>query len=116
MLTPEEIQQIITDEIEVDCYDEYEANMGWAIYLEEHINYPFEAEYLERKKSGEEAWKQVMVVNNKTDDSSFDGGAYYVKVELNDLLIPVRLEELRNVQADDETLDTIQIWNSRNKY
>jgi len=56
-LTKEEIEKIIDDEIVVDCYSEEEANMGRAIYMEDHINYPFEAEYEVRKKSGERQWK-----------------------------------------------------------
>jgi len=38
--------------------------------MEDHINYPFEAEYEVRKKSGGREWKQVQVINNETDEST----------------------------------------------
>ncbi|MEM9847963.1 MAG: calcium-binding protein [Bacteroidota bacterium] len=78
-LTQEEIDAIIDDEITVDCYTDEEANMGWAIYMEESLNYPFKAEYLVKKKAGGSEWKAVTVVSNKTDESNFNGGSFYVK-------------------------------------
>jgi len=115
-LTKKEIEKIIDYEIVVDCYTEEEANMGWAIYMEDHINYPFEAEYEVRKKSGEREWKKVQVINNETDESSFDGGKYYVEIELDEIVILASLDELKNIVADEETMRTLQIWNSRNLY
>ena len=113
-LTKEEIQKIIDYEIVVDCYTDEEANMGWAIYMEDNIYYPFEAEYLVKQKSGENEWRKVQVIANETDESSFDGGDYYVEIELDDLLIPVRIDELRNINADEETMKTLQVWKHYN--
>lgn len=115
-LTKKEIQRIINYEIVVDCYTEEEANMGWAIYMEENLNYPFEAEYLVKKKSGERLWKKVEVVNNETDESSFDGGQYYLEIELDDILISANLHELRNIKADSETMKALKVWSFRNQY
>jgi len=113
-LTKEEIQHIIDYKVTVDCYDENEANMGWAIYMGDNINYPFEAEYQAKKKSGGRAWKKVMVVGNETDDSNFEGGDYYVEIEINDMVIPANLDELRNIKADEETMKVLQVWQYRN--
>jgi len=70
-LTKAEIEKIITYEVVVDCYSEEEANMGWAIYMEENISYPFEAEYQVKKKEGKRHWSKVRVVSNETDESNF---------------------------------------------
>ncbi len=35
----------ITYEIIVDCYDEYEVSMGWYTYLEDQLDFPFEAQW-----------------------------------------------------------------------
>ena len=113
-LTKDEIEHIIAYEIEVDCYDEYEANMGWAIYMEENIFYPFEAEYLVRKRSGEQFWKKVTVIDNETDESSFDGSHFYVEIELDDMIISESIDKLKNIKADEETMKTLQIWKYRN--
>lgn len=114
-LTKEEIEIIIADEIVVDCYTE-EVNMGWAIYMEENLHYPFEAEYLVKKKSGKSQWRKVSVVNNETDESNFDGNSYYVEIELDEIIIPARLDELKIVKADEETMETLQVWKSRTNY
>jgi len=115
-LTKSEIEQIIDYEIVVDCYSEEEANMGWAIYMEENIYYPFEAEYQVKKKDGKTLWTKVMVVGNETDDSNFEGGNYYVELAYNDIIIPADLDKLRNIKADDETMKALQVWKHRNNY
>lgn len=115
-LSEEEIREIIEEEIEVDCYHEEEVNMSWATYLGDTIFYPFEAEYLVKKKSGETSWKKVIAVNNETDESSFMGKDYYVEIEINDMIIPVKLKSLRNVEADAETLQALQVWENKNSH
>ncbi len=112
-LTQEQIDHIITYEVVVDCYDDHEVYMGWAIYMGDNINYPFEAEYEVKKKSGEYEWKKVMVVGSETDDSNFSGGNYYVEIEINDMVIPANLDKLRNLKADEETMKTLQVWQNR---
>ena len=112
-LTKKEIENIIDYEVVVDCYTEEEANMGWAIYMEKSLNYPFDAEYLVRKKTGENQWRKVSVINNKTDESSFDGGLYYVDVELDEIIISVSIDELKNIKGDETTMKALQVWNSR---
>ena len=115
-LTKEQIRNIIEDEVIVDCYHEEEANVSWAIYMEDNMYYPFEAEYQVKKSNGEKHWKKVTVVNNETDESNFNGGDYYVEIEYEGIIIPVILDNLRNIRADDETLRTIQIWKGRIMY
>ncbi len=115
-LTKAEIERIIDYEIVVDCYTEEEANMGWAIYMEENLDFPFEAEYLVKKKSGENQWKKVRVINNETNESSFEGGEWYVEIELDEIIISARLNELKSIKADKETMEALQVWNSRNRY
>jgi len=115
-LTNTEIEEIITYEVVVDCYSDDEANMGWAIYMEENIYYPFEAEYQVKKKDGKKLWSKVTVVGNETDESNFEGGSYYVEIEYNDILIPVDLDKLRNIMADNETMKALQVWQYRNNY
>jgi hypothetical protein len=115
-LTKAEIGRIIDYEIVVDCYTEEEANMGWAIYMEENLGFPFKAEYLVKGKSGKNQWQEVSVINNETDESNFDGGEWYVEIELNEIIISARLDELRNIKADKETMKTLQIWSNRNRY
>lgn len=114
-LTKEEIKRIIDYEVIVDCYTDDEANMGWAIFMEENLHFPFEAEYMV-KQSGEFQWRKVTVVNNETDETNFGLNQYYVEVELDEMIVPVSLDELRNIEADSETKRTLQVWKNRNLY
>ncbi|MEZ4886648.1 MAG: calcium-binding protein [Chitinophagales bacterium] len=111
-LTPEQIQKIIDYQIVVDCYSKDEANMGWVIYMEENLHYPFTAEYWVRKRSGKSHWKKVKVIGNETSEDDFEGGEYYVKIKIKGMIIPASLGELRNIEADEKTLETLQIWRS----
>ncbi len=111
-LTQDQIEDIITYQIVVDCYYEDEVNVGWAIYMEENIHYPFTAEYRVRKRNGTSYWKEVKVVGNETDESDFEGREYYVEIEIEDMIIPAKLSELRNIEADEKTMETLQIWRS----
>lgn len=112
-LTTEEIENIITYEVIVDCYDDYEVNMGWAIYMTENISYPFEAECEVRKTGQPATWQKVSIIKNKTDESDFSGESFYVIAEINGIEVPVKLSELRNVDADETTMQTLQVWAHR---
>lgn len=115
-LTKAEIEEIIDDEIIVDCYGDEEVNLGWATYMGDNIFYPFEAEYQVKKKNGKRIWSKIKVIGNETNDSNFEGGSYYVEIEYNDIIIPADLDKLRNIKADEETMQTLQVWQHRNNY
>ncbi|MEM1123483.1 MAG: calcium-binding protein [Bacteroidota bacterium] len=108
-LTKAEIKQIIDYEIVVDCYSDEEANMGWAIFMEENIHYPFDAAYQMKRKDGQKLWTKVKVVGKETDESNYEGGAYYVEVEYDGIIIPADLDKLRDIEANEETMKAIQI-------
>lgn len=114
-LTPAEIEHIITYEVIVDCYEDHEVNMGWAIFMSEGLNFPFEAEYQVRRKGKAAEWQKVQVVGNETDESNYEGGEFYVLVEVNEMEVPVAISKLRNIQADEETMRTLQVWEYENQ-
>jgi len=115
-LSKAEIREIIEEEIAVDCYGDEEINLGWAVFMEDNISYPFEAEYKAKFKTGQHKWAIVQVINNETTESSFAGGDYYVEIEYGELILPVKLDNLRKIKADEETMRAIQVWQSRNYY
>lgn len=109
-LSPAQIEKIITEEIEVDCYDEYEVQMGWFLYLSEQLNYPFEAEYHMEQKGKKPTWKKVRVIDTASIEEDFNGQEFYVKIEVEGLVIPAGLSKLRKIKGDDGTLNTLQVW------
>lgn len=115
-LSNDEIRKIIEDEVIVDCYGEEEVNLGWAVFMKDNIFYPFEAEYKVKFKTGQHKWTRVLAISNESTESSFHGGDYYVEIEYGEIIISVKLDELRKIKADEETMKAIQVWQSRNRY
>ena len=100
----------------VDCYDEHEAEMGWAIFMSENINYPFIAEYEVRKASGERHVEKANVIGSESGESNFSIDVFYVEIELHDMIVPANIERLKIIEADETTFRTIEVWKHRNSY
>lgn len=117
-LTEKQIDDIVHYKIIVDAYEDFKVYMGWAIYMEENLSFPFEAEYLVRKAKGESEWKKVGIIGIETDSSDFNGGNYYLSAVLEDvnMVIPVEVNDLKNIKADEHTLNTLQVWSHKDKY
>ena len=116
MLTKKEIENIIVDEVIVDCYDEQEVKMGWAIFMTDNINYPFEAEYDLKKASGGTQKEKVQVIGNESSESNFSMDAFYVQIEVNGMVMPADIEKLKIIDADETTRTTLQVWKHRHSY
>ena len=96
------LQQIIEDEITVDCYDEFERYSGWQCYLEDNLAMPFEAVCREKNaRSPLKVGEKVTVV------SITDTGNY-----CSDILVTVHWQgrefgvPLAQLQAIDPTPET----------
>lgn len=105
-----ERQHRIDYEIIVDCYDDHEINMGWAIYMEEKMNFPFKADAPIRERSKGINYQRIEVVELETTESNYEGGDFYLNIDWQGLLIPVPLSDLRNIEADEDTLEAIGDW------
>jgi len=110
MKTSKEMQEIIDDEILVDCYDDDEVNMGWFYYMEGHLEFPFKARLDVKKRDGSTQLKSVEVLKLASTAQNFAGEAFYVEVSYSEDIIETGLSKLCNIQASDETLEAIQIW------
>ncbi len=110
MLTPDEIQHILDNEILVDTYDEYEISSGWHETLNDRLNFPFEATATLPKKGGGSEAKRVTVVGMHGDSEEFMGDDFHLKIELTGFLVAVKYSQLSNIDADENTLDMFQIW------
>ena len=75
-LTQSKIETIISEEVEVDCYHEDEAAMSWYYYLTDGLSFPFEAEYLQKKRNGDTDWVKVEVVGKYVSEEDFNGKAF----------------------------------------
>lgn len=115
-LTNNQIEQIIEDEITVDCYDEWETQASWGLFMTEGLLFPFKATCSIKMANGKKQSVKVEVVENETTESSFNGRSFYVNVDYNGILIPVKLLDLKDIEADKNTLRTIAVWKYENRH
>lgn len=105
----EEREERIEMEIIVDAYTRDEQAMGWHIYLEETMDFPFEARCIEEQEvSPLETGEAVRVVGKPSSETSLR--RQFVTVEWMDREFGVPLEQLEPVNASDNTEQAVADW------
>lgn len=110
MLTKKEMQQKIDDEIVVDCYHEEEVSSAWYIYLEDNVEFPFEAVAQLKKTDGSTAQKKVKVVGLGNEEQEVTGKDFDVEIEQDDYVYKIAFSKLSKIKASAETLEAFAIW------
>lgn len=96
-------------EIIVDAYTQDEQAMGWHIYLDETIDYPFEAQCIEeREVSPLDEGETVRVVGKPNTDPSLR--QQFVTVEWKGTELGVPLRQLDPVEATNDTEQAVSDW------
>jgi hypothetical protein len=109
-MTEKEMQDIIDDEITVDCYDAEEANMGWYYFMSESLEYPFMAKAKIKKRNGTTEERNVEVVSEATDAERFGGEEFYVNIDYEGILMKVEVLDLEPINASEDTLRALAVW------
>jgi hypothetical protein len=105
----EERDKRIEMEIIVDAYTQDEQAMGWHIYLEETMDFPFEARCIDEQEVSPLAeGETVRVVGKPNSEPSLR--QQFVTVEWMDRELGVPLEQLEPVEASDATEQAIADW------
>jgi hypothetical protein len=110
-MSEQEIREFIENEIIVDCYDEAEQNMSWYYYVESGLKFPFKAKIEIKKQDGSFIKKEVEVLGLATSENDFGGKHFYVEITIGDDTREVPMSRLIDVDANDETLETLAVWN-----
>ncbi|GEO07054.1 hypothetical protein AAE02nite_47180 [Adhaeribacter aerolatus] len=110
MLSEEEIEQKIYDEIIVDCYDELEASAGWYNYLEENLLFPFKATAQLKKRAGSTELQEVEILGLASRPEDFTGKDFNLQMQSGDYIFPVAYSQLSNLRASPETLEAFTVW------
>jgi len=97
----------IRDEIVVDAHSEDEVKMSWYYYLYDNMNFPFEAYYHFRQKSGGAKKRKVQVLEMSSDENR-DG--LLVGIAYDEDMFYVPLLDLEDIDADEETLEVTNDW------
>jgi hypothetical protein len=102
----DEREERIKMEIIVDAYTQDEQAMGWHIYLEETIDFPFEARCIEEQEvSPLEKGEVVRVVAKPSSEPSLR--QQFVTIEWMDREFGVPLSQLEPVDASDDTQQAV---------
>ena len=105
----EEREERIQMEIIVDAYTQDEQAMGWQIYLEETIDFPFEANCINEKEvSPLNEGETVRVVGVPSTDPSLR--QQFVTTQWKDSELGVPLSQLEPVDASDNTKQAVADW------
>ncbi|MEO0685328.1 MAG: calcium-binding protein [Cyanobacteria bacterium J06649_11] len=112
-LSTDAIREIIESEIEVDCYDDYEVNYGWFLFLSGRLEYPFTGKCSLSKIGVGTTDRVVKVIGSESKSDDFTINEFWVKIELDNHVVPMRLSALKEINASLETLEVIEIWHFR---
>jgi hypothetical protein len=105
----EERDERIEMEIIVDAYTADEQTMGWHIYLEETMEFPFDARCIEEQEvSPLEEGETVRVVGKPSSEPSLR--QQFVTIQWMDREFGVPLSQLEPVEASTATEQAVSDW------
>lgn len=105
----EERDERIKMQIIVDAYTEAEQAMGWHIYLEETIDFPFDARCIDKQEvSPLKEGETVRVVGKPSSDPSLC--QQFVTIDWNNRELGVPLSQLEPVEASNDTEQAVSDW------
>mgnify|MGYP002762755400 CR=1 FL=1 len=105
----EEREERIKMEITVDAYTQDERAVGWKIYLEETMTFPFEAQCIKKREvSPLSSGETVRVVGVPNADPSLR--QQFVTVEWKGSELGVPLGQLEPVEASEDTNQAVADW------
>jgi hypothetical protein len=107
--TDEERDERIKMEIIVDTYSPEEQAMGWFAYLDDTMEFPFDARCIdEREVSPLDDGETVRVVGMPSIDPSLR--QMFVTIEWKDSDLGVPLSQLEPIEASEDTEEAIADW------
>ena len=102
-------EERIKMEIVVDAYTDDEQAMGWHIYLEETLDFPFEARCIDQQEvSPLEKGETVRVVGKPSSEPSLR--QQFVTIDWMDREFGVPLSQLEPVKASADTEQAVSDW------
>lgn len=102
-------EERIDMEVVVDAYNEDERAMRWYYYLEDKLQFPFKARWVNRQRP---QGKEIEVVEMSPEDEcmrSMFVEVRYREGEVDDIF-SARLEDIHLIEVDEETAEAIADW------
>ncbi len=102
-------EERIMMEVLVDAYDEEDRAMGWFYYLQDTMQFPFEAECVaERRVSPLKVGERVQVKGMITEDDCMQ--EMFAEIEWSDRTFGVPLAQLQPIDVDAATQEAVDDW------
>ena len=99
----------ISDEAIVDAYGPEEQALGWYYYLDDKIEFPFEARCIKERSISPLRIGEVVKVNGMADE--YDCMAeMFVEIEWNDRNFGVPLSQLEGIEEREDAKEAIEDW------
>lgn len=99
----------IAMEAVVDAYDEEERAMGWYYYLQDKLQFPFQASCIkERKISHLSAGDKVHAIRMAPEDECLH--EMFVEIQRAENTVAVPLEQLEPLEVDNDTQEGVEDW------
>lgn len=93
----------------VDAYGPEEQAMGWYYYLEDRIQFPFEARCVEtRRISPLQEGERVKVIQMAPEDECMR--EMFVEIQWQDRTLGVPLAQLQPLDVDEKTQEAVADW------
>ena len=102
----EEIEERIEMEIVVDAYGEEERFMGWYCYLEDQLQFPFEARCIQKNKVSPLHVGEVVTVFGIIEEYPI----IFVQIEWSGRKFGVPLAQLEGIEVNNDTKEAIGDW------
>lgn len=99
-----EIQYRIDYEIIVDCYDEYEVNMGWYYYFTDNLEFPIKAKVNLNTRKGQSLKDVEIVEVSSLENREIELGVVFDDM---DLIIPISIDQIKEVNTTKENLQVL---------
>ncbi len=105
----EDRENRITYEAVVDAYGPEERSMGWYYYLDDKINFPFQAKCISHQRTSPLSVEDRVTVVSMAPEEECDHDMF-VDIEWNDQLLSVPLSQIGGIDLDEESEEAISDW------
>jgi hypothetical protein len=105
----EDREQRISDEAIVDAYGPEEQALGWYYYLDDKIEFPFDARCIKERSISPLRIGEALIVNGMADEHDCMV-EMFVEIEWNDRNFGVPLSQLEGVEISEDAREAIEDW------
>ncbi|MEM0964755.1 MAG: calcium-binding protein [Verrucomicrobiota bacterium] len=108
-ITDQEREERITYKIIVDCYNELEVAMGWYYYLQDNLNFPFDARISGSSQYNTLPENETVTVVSMADEEDCEN-SMWVTIKTRDGEIIMPLEQIEPINSSGKTSEAVNDW------